>query len=128
VKPFPRNQDHEQRREQRLAADTAVTVTVLRVLGEPKASGTVIDMSGTGLRLNLPLPIPCGAQVKVETDGMLLLGEVMRCEPLGLAYSVGLSLSHSMPATKELKRLNRELLANDARVHDAVGEAVRSKP
>jgi hypothetical protein len=115
----------ESRREQRLPADTPVTITVLGILGEPKAVGTVLDMSGSGLRVKLPLPIPCGAPVKLETNDMLMLGEVVRCEALGQFYSVGLALSHSLAALSELERLNRALLGHDAEVDMAVREFVR---
>jgi hypothetical protein len=117
----------ETRREQRLPANTPVTVTVLGILGEPKAIGTVLDMSGSGLRLELSLPLPCGAPVKLETNDVLMLGEVVRCEPLGQSYSVGLSLSHSLAALSELERLNRALLGHDAEVDMAIRESVRGK-
>lgn len=117
----------ETRQEQRLATDTPVTITVLGILGEPKAVGTVLDMSGSGLRLKLPLPIPCGVPVKLEADDMLMLGEVVRCEPQGQSYSIGLSLSHSLAALSELERLNRALLGHDAEVDIAVRESVRTK-
>lgn len=126
-KPPQKELRGETRRERRLAANTAVTITVLGILGEPKAVGTVLDMSGSGLRLRLPLPIPCGAPVKVEADDMLMLGEVVRCEPLGQSYSIGLSLSHSLAALSELERLNRALLGHDAEVDMAVREFVRGK-
>jgi hypothetical protein len=115
------------RRERRLPANTPVTITVLGILGEPKAVGTVLDMSGSGLRLRLPMPIPCGAPVKLETDDMLMLGEVVRCEPQGQSYSVGLSLSHSLAALSDLERLNRALLGPDAEVDMAVRESIRTK-
>jgi hypothetical protein len=117
----------ETRREQRLPANTPVTITVLGILGEPNAVGTVLDMSGSGLRLKLPIPIPCGAPVKLESDDMLMLGEVVRCEPQGQSYSVGLSLSHSLAALSELERLNRALLGHDAEVDMSVRESVRAR-
>ena len=122
-----REQRRENRREQRLPVNAPVTITVLGILGEPKAVGTVLDISGSGLRLKLPMPIPCGAPVKLETEDMLMLGEVVRCEPLGQSYSIGLSLSHSLAALSELERLNRALLGHDAEVDMAVREFIRSK-
>ncbi len=103
----------EQRLEQRLAADTSVSVTVLGVLGSPRFLGIIVDMSGSGLRLKLPLPVPCGAAVKIETGDMLMLGEVVRCEPVGETYSVGVSVSQSLTALAELERLNRALLGTE---------------
>lgn len=52
-----------------------------------------MDMSGSGLRLKMPHPIPCGAPVRVETGEMLMLAEVVRCEPAGLTHTVALSVS-----------------------------------
>ena len=83
----------EQRREQRLAADTPVIVTVRGILGDPVISGRVVDMSGSGIQMSLPSPIPCGVRVEVESSGLLMLGEVSRCEPVAQGYKVGLALS-----------------------------------
>jgi PilZ domain-containing protein len=82
-----------QRRESRLAADTPVKLKVLGMLGEPTIDGCVKDMSGSGLRVSVPLPIPCGASVRVEGKEMVMLGEVCRCEPDQAGYSVGVILS-----------------------------------
>ncbi len=68
-------------------------VTVLRILGESMFSGTVSNVSGSGLSVDLQVPIPCGAQVKVETPDLIMLGEVCRCEPVTDGYSVALVLS-----------------------------------
>jgi PilZ domain len=114
----------EQRLEQRFAANTSVAVTVLGVLGDPKFLGVIVDMSGSGLRLNLPLPVPCGAPVKIETGDMLMLGEVVRCEPAGLTFSVGIAVSQSLTALAELERLNRALLGTEdtRQVRGAIGD------
>ena len=98
--PNPSLESHrESRRESRLAANTPVTLTLLAVLGEPVFSGHVIDMSGSGLRVSLPLPIPCGAQVRVEGQEMLIFGEVCRCDEQDGSYSVGLMVSELRPLT-----------------------------
>ena len=72
-------------------------LTVLRMLGEPTLSGKVSDMSGSGLCVNVRVPIPCGAQVRVESPEMLMLGEVCYCEPVEHGYSVGIMLSEVGP-------------------------------
>ncbi|HLW77377.1 MAG TPA: PilZ domain-containing protein [Bryobacteraceae bacterium] len=83
------------RRERRLAVNTPVTVKLLGMLGEPTAAGRVLDMSGSGLRLTLPVPMPCGGQVRVEAEGMMMLGQVVRCQPSASeTYSLGIALSH----------------------------------
>lgn len=68
-------------------------LTLQGILGDPKMSGNVLDMAGSGLRLSTALPVPSGARVKVETDETLMLGEVVRCEPLGGGYALGLALT-----------------------------------
>lgn len=75
--------------------------------------GAVIDQSGSSLRLKMPNPIPCGAPVKVETGDMLMLGEVVRCEPSGQTYTIGLKVSQLVPCLSDLERLNRALLGYD---------------
>jgi len=73
----------------------------------------VLDMSGSGLRVEVPLPLPCGASVRVETTDLLMLGEVCRCQPRGDAYEVGMMLTHSLAALLDLERLNRALMGED---------------
>jgi len=86
-----------QRRESRLAASTPVKLTLLKILGEPAVSGHVIDMSGSGLRVSVPSPIPCGAQVRVDGQEIVIFGEVCRCEEHEDGYTVGLMLSELRP-------------------------------
>jgi hypothetical protein len=94
----PMNQPN-QRREPRLAANTPVKLTLLKILGEPAFAGHVIDMSGSGLRISIPLPVPCGAQVRLEGQEMLIFGEVCRCDEQDGYYSVGLMVSELRPLT-----------------------------
>ena len=90
-------------------------LTVLSAIAQPVMEGCVTDVSGSGLRLRLPLPVPCGASVKVDSQDMLMLGEITRCEPERGAYVVGVHLSHSLAALKELEQLNRALFREDSR-------------
>jgi hypothetical protein len=93
----PTSHSSDQRRESRLPADTPVHLTVLKVLGEPSCSGHVIDMSGSGLRVSVPLPVPCGAQVKVESHETVIFGEVCDCAENDGLYSIGLMVSELRP-------------------------------
>jgi hypothetical protein len=88
-------QNVEHRKESRLKANQPVLVTALGLMGMPPMSGRVLDMSGSGLRLRLPNPVPCGSPVKVESERMVMLGEVVRCDDDAEAYSVGLVLLHT---------------------------------
>jgi hypothetical protein len=90
-------------------------VNVLGILPQPPFSGLVADMSGSGLRLEVPVSIPCGSSVRVETSDLLVLGEVCRCQPLGDRYSVALTLTHSLGGLQDLEKLHRVLLGGDQR-------------
>lgn len=85
----------ERRKEPRLKANQPVMVTAIGMLGMSPMSGRVLDTSGSGLRVLLPNPVPCGSSVKVETQHMVMIGEVCRCEQDQLAYCVGLMLFHT---------------------------------
>ena len=76
-------------------------VTLLSMIGMPPMSGRVRDLSGGGLQLILPNPVPCGSPVKVESEHLVVLGEVCRCEPDQNEYLAGLRvLSISTVANK----------------------------
>jgi hypothetical protein len=93
----------EHRKEPRLKANQSVIVTALGLM--PPMSGRVLDMSGSGLRLRLPNPVPCGSPVKVESQRMMMLGEVSRCEGEAEGYAVGLMLIHTSPIAAKLGRV-----------------------
>jgi hypothetical protein len=80
-------------------------VTALGLMGMPPMSGRVLDVSGSGLRLRLPNPVPCGSPVKVESQQMVMLGEVARCEDDLEGYAVGLMLFHTMPVPAKPSRV-----------------------
>lgn len=83
------------------------------MLGDPQAPAVVVDMSGSGVRLKLPHPIPCGAAIKIETDDLLMLGEVIRCEPDGQTCTAGVLISQVLTQLSQLERMNRSLLNYD---------------
>ena len=72
--------------------------------------GCVLDMSGSGLQLRVPMPVACGTPVKIDGKNTLMLGEVCRCEPEEGAYTVGVQLSHTLPSLMELELLKRALI------------------
>jgi hypothetical protein len=89
--PFP--SDHslvEHRRESRLKISKNVIVKVASLLGVPDAGkpifGVVLDMSGSGIRVELSLPVPVGAEVEIADNRTLILGEILRCDPEGAGY------------------------------------------
>jgi hypothetical protein len=68
------------------------------------------------MRLRVPVPVPCGTPVEVDAGEIISLGEVCRCKPLGDAYEVGVQLSQTLIAGKELNKLHRALLKCQQRV------------
>jgi hypothetical protein len=99
----------ERRREHRVRTEEAVVITLLGPMGGPPIPSTVIDISGSGLRILSPRPFPCGVLLKVEGRARLLLGEVLRSEPAGDSFAIGIKVSHALHALEDLERLNREL-------------------
>jgi hypothetical protein len=87
-----------------------ITVTVLGSGAVIAMSGTVLEMSGRGLRIAVTLPIPFGAAVRVETEDLLMLGEVCHCSAGPSGCEVGLIVSEMLSSLAELRRLNEALL------------------
>jgi hypothetical protein len=104
----------ERREEMRLSVDVPVTVTVLGMHSDGIMKARVVDASGKGMRIIVPLPIAANAPVQVEAGDALFLGEVCYSEAANEGYVVGLTLSHSLNALAELGRLNRTLMEEEA--------------
>ncbi len=100
----------ERRRERRIPIKEAVLITLLGPPGGPPIEGTVTDLSGSGLQVLSPRPLPCGTLVRVEGPNRLLLGEVLRSEPDGGSFTIGVKVKHALHSLTDLERLNRELL------------------
>lgn len=98
----------ERRREPRLQTDQPVDVLIL---SDPPAScrGRVVETSGRGLRLVLPLNVSLGTAVQVEAGDALLLGEVCHHSAAGGEFTVGLALEHTVTGLCALENLRRSL-------------------
>jgi hypothetical protein len=87
----------EHRRESRLKISKNVIVKVGSLLGVPDVGkpifGVVLDMSGSGVRLELSLPVPVGAEVEIADNRTLILGEILRCDPEGEGYITAVRVS-----------------------------------
>ena len=87
----------ELRREPRLKISKAVTLSVINLMGEPSTgklvNARVLDTSGSGMRLEVALPVPCGAEVVIEDQRMRIVGETMRCDPKSGGYIVAVRVS-----------------------------------
>jgi hypothetical protein len=102
----------ERRGEIRYKVSDPVSVTVLDPPGQTALSGVLVDIAGSGMCLDLSSAVPCGTPVKVETDSMLLLAEVRRCEQRGESYRVALAIEHGLDLAV-LRQLNRALMGLD---------------
>jgi len=85
-------------------------LTVLDVKSRRLIEACVLDMSGSGLQLRVPVPIPCGTPIEIEGGDTLMLGNVCRCEPVEGAYAVGVQISQTLSSLMELELLNRALI------------------
>jgi hypothetical protein len=87
----------EHRRESRLKISKNVIVKVGSLLGAPDMGkpifGVVLDMSGSGVRLELTLPVPVGAEVEIADNRTVILGEILRCDPEGEGYIAAVRVS-----------------------------------
>jgi hypothetical protein len=99
----------ERRREPRVATKERVIVTELGPGRRPHV-GLIVEVSGRSLTLKLVSAIACGVPVQVETTNILMLGEVMRCEPADDGFRLALTLRHSLQDLQALGMLNRALM------------------
>jgi hypothetical protein len=104
------------RREPRFQPDTPVKVKVLGWPPGPTMSGQVLDVSGSGMRLQVPLPVACGVPVEIDASETVSLGEVCRCSPVNDHYEIGLQLSHTLSSLHGLDRATREQIEYEHKV------------
>ena len=88
----------EQRRESRLEPNQIATVKILGLTRGPVLEASILDISGSGMRILSKFPIPCGALVEIEANQTVSRGTVCRCNEQGLLYEVGIQVSESAPA------------------------------
>jgi hypothetical protein len=98
----------ERRKEPRLIVKQDVTITVLGQMIVPMQA-SVLDISGSGMRLHVPAEIPCGAGIKIASKNALVLAEVIRCVREEHSYAVAVTLMHSLSVFRDLEVLNRAL-------------------
>ncbi len=106
----------DRRQEPRVEANEPVVITELGDHRRHPMGGMIQDLSGGGMLIKLPRSIATDTLVRVETGSMLLLGEVVRCEPDGEEFRVALIICrslqnlHSLQSRQALENLNRALL------------------
>lgn len=93
----------ERRKEPRFQFSKKITLKVLDRMSGPslgkRIQGLIVDASGSGMRLHLPLAVPSGAAVEVHEGGMLILGEVSRCVPDEGGFAVGIRVTRRQTST-----------------------------
>lgn len=70
----------------------------------------MVEISGRGLRLALPVDVSPGVAVRVDLGDSLLLGEVCHHASTPQGFIVGLVLEHSLTGLHQLENLRRTLL------------------
>ncbi len=60
--------------------------------------GLIVEVSGKSLTLKLVTAIAHGTPVQLEAENMLMLGEIVRCEPADDGFRLALALRHSLEA------------------------------
>ena len=83
----------EQRREHRFKPNQTATLRVLGLRPGPVMQASILDISGSRMRLRSKLPVPCGAPVEIEVNATVAHGSVCRCEPKQGSYELGVQVS-----------------------------------
>jgi hypothetical protein len=63
-------------------------------------SASILDISGSGMRLRSKLPAPCGASIEIEVNDTVTHGKVCRCDPKQGFYELGVQVSMTVAASK----------------------------
>jgi hypothetical protein len=96
----------EHRRESRLNISKNVTLRIVSLMGasDPRnpladpIAARVVDISGSGIRLELSQPVPCGAKVEISDNDTLVLGEILRCVLKREVYMIAVRVSRTTAA------------------------------
>jgi hypothetical protein len=75
-----------------------VTVKVVGGMGEANGkpmAARIVDVSGSGTSLELPRPVPAGANVEIEDQHTLMLGEILRCDSQGKVFIAAVRVSET---------------------------------
>ncbi len=107
----------ERRSEPRLTTDEPAIVTQLDQ--RRLHTGLMVEISGNSLTMKLPTAIASGTPVKVDAWDLLMLGEVVRCEPAGDGFRVALTLRHSLRDLHALEKLTQGLLGKQTVPEDS---------
>lgn len=83
----------ERRREVRYVTNDVVQVRLLDGRGGPPITGTMIDISRSGIRVEVPLPIGRAMWVEVILGNRtIIFAEARHCELVSTRYQVGMAI------------------------------------
>jgi len=102
----------ERRWEPRYTTNDPAAVKVLPA-GTTHASGLVLDISRFGLRVQLPMSLDKGMEVKVTMPlGVVVVGQVRYCRRVDAAFQVGISTREVIyPPEEQEQHLHDDALA-----------------
>jgi hypothetical protein len=82
----------EKRREPRYPTSDLVEICVLQQ-GNPRLGGTVLDVSRSGLRVEVAIPVSKGARLEILVPNrVIILGEARYCRRISDLYHVGVAI------------------------------------
>ena len=94
----------EKRRDTRYPVGQPVEVAILS--GAPSTHpAVVIDGSGSGIALEMPVPASPGAALKIAWEDTALLGEAIHCSPRGDRFLVGVLLEAKISQLSRLAQI-----------------------
>jgi exoribonuclease II len=83
----------ERRRETRYPANDPVEIYILEAASNSRFAGTVVDVSRSGLRVEVATPISKGARVEVILpDRAIIFGETRYCRRSTDCYYIGIAI------------------------------------
>jgi hypothetical protein len=83
----------ERRREVRYPANDPVEICILDAAGTPRFAGTVVDVSRSGLRVEVPTPVGKGARIEIVLpDRAIVFGEIRYCRRAADCFHLGVAI------------------------------------
>ncbi len=101
------------RRYERVPVDQPVTVTLLSN-PEVRFAGRLVNWSGRGACVEIGTALPSGSLIKIEVEDTMLLGEAVHSRKEGERFEIGVKLEHVLYQTRELAKVTRRLLGEEA--------------
>jgi hypothetical protein len=83
----------EKRREPRYPANDPVEVSILEASSAPRFAGTILDVSRSGMRIEVATPIGKGSRLQIVLpDKAIIFGETRYCRRASDYYHVGIAI------------------------------------